>query len=313
MASIKQNKPLLNIVIPTYNRINQIQRQVRCLLPQLNDDVKLVVYDNCSPIPVRSLFTEIELSQFEIIENLINIGADANILRCLEMSQSKWVWTLGDDDYASPTAVDDIFAVIRKYPNAIWYNFNHHKDVVLNNFEDFAEDNKDVPSLGDAYWISKCVYNIEILRPSLLYYYRYLSSMIGQFLFVLKHVELNNKCVLVRTKTQILKETTVGEWGFNEYIRYALISFDAFERNKRCFLRKNVLKALTKFCLSGLITMKFTSNRKEIIYLFKITIAKFGFWNTIINFPLLFFCNLIALLLPPKILKIIIIKMGRTI
>ena len=52
--------PILTIGIPTYNRPESIKKSVRALLPQLNDQVVLRVWDNCSDTPVADLFTEEE-------------------------------------------------------------------------------------------------------------------------------------------------------------------------------------------------------------------------------------------------------------
>ena len=57
---MEYNQKLLSICIPTYNRIEQIQKQVRLLLPQLTEEVQLVVYDNHSDMSIRELFTEQE-------------------------------------------------------------------------------------------------------------------------------------------------------------------------------------------------------------------------------------------------------------
>lgn len=66
--------PILTIGIPTYNRPESIKKSVRALLPQLNDQVVLRVWDNCSDTPVADLFTEEEKQKFNIVRNRTNIG-----------------------------------------------------------------------------------------------------------------------------------------------------------------------------------------------------------------------------------------------
>lgn len=51
---------ILTIAIPTYNRPDKIQKQVRLLLPQLTPEVKLTIRDNNSLRPVVSLFNTTE-------------------------------------------------------------------------------------------------------------------------------------------------------------------------------------------------------------------------------------------------------------
>jgi hypothetical protein len=44
----------------------------------------------------------------QLVRNKFNIGANANILRCLELVRNPWVWILGDDDLPLPNAIETI-------------------------------------------------------------------------------------------------------------------------------------------------------------------------------------------------------------
>ena len=89
---------ILTICIPTYNRPQALNDQLQVLLPQLNNEVKLIVRDNNSNYDIKKLFPELNYDKFEYIRNDFNIGADANIARCMENCNTKWLWILGDDD-----------------------------------------------------------------------------------------------------------------------------------------------------------------------------------------------------------------------
>ena len=108
-------QPILTISIPTYNRVDCIQRMVRTILPQLTNEVNLIVIDNQSPYDIYSLFTEEEKTQFDLRRNDVNIGGDANIARCFEVARTKWVWVLGDDDIILPDAVSRVLETIKSH------------------------------------------------------------------------------------------------------------------------------------------------------------------------------------------------------
>ena len=73
MNGMENNPPLLSIYIPTYNRPEKIQIQVRRLLPQLSSHVVLYVIDNHSDQPVCDLFSDEEREYVNIIRNDINV------------------------------------------------------------------------------------------------------------------------------------------------------------------------------------------------------------------------------------------------
>jgi len=116
----------LTIAIPTYNRNDILLRNIQLLLPQLNNQCKLIIIDNCSDLPVAETLKDI-LKGYENIEikrNNINIGGNANIMRCFENLETPYLWILGDDDPVKKNAINDIFDHIDFYPDCVFFNFN---------------------------------------------------------------------------------------------------------------------------------------------------------------------------------------------
>jgi glycosyltransferase involved in cell wall biosynthesis len=114
------NNQLLTIAIPTYNRPEQLRHTLGIILPQLVAEkrVRLLICDNHSEIPAQQIFealnVEIESERVQIIQNKVNIGANANIMRCFEMCETTWLWVLGDDDFPSEKAIATILNDITK-------------------------------------------------------------------------------------------------------------------------------------------------------------------------------------------------------
>ncbi|MBW8327117.1 MAG: glycosyltransferase family 2 protein [Prolixibacteraceae bacterium] len=284
-------KPKLTIAIPTYNRYTQILFQVRRLLPQLNEEVKLIVRDNNSQEAIENLFSFEELELFKIERNHTNIGADANIIRLFEFCETKWIWVLSDDDFVLDNAVAKILSIIQKYEDFIFINIDHNRDIELIGFDAFVNDlSLSKESFGDAFWISKGIYNIEVLRPYLIYFYKNISSMIGQLIFLLKCLEENPTLIVKRLKCEVFEYKENGiSWSHEDFIKYSSIIFQIFDRKKVKFLNRNLFKIIISTYLSMLIggyrNNKYLNARGN-HNMFKFIYNRYGFLRTIFTFPI---------------------------
>ena len=292
------SKPILTIGIPTYNRPHNITRTIHSLLPQLNDKVELLVRDNCSEIPVETLFTEDEKSKFRIIRTRTNIGGDANICGCIYSADTKWVWTLGDDSYPLPNAVETILSFIEKYPEEVMFCYNSYMQRETHSFIDLAEVNGYRSMFSNFLFISTSVFNREKLLNYLEYYYKDCTSMVGQTIFVLKYIEDNDGEIFFRSEHVVestvdffqkkvrksKKEIEGQSWSREVFIRRSSLIFDEFS-NKKKFLKKNLFKGIVQQYLGDILVhdgMRF----KTRIELFRLVGQKTGYFNILrYNYP----------------------------
>jgi len=118
---------LLTIAIPTYNRQSNLRKTLEQLRPQLSSECRLSLLDNQSTPPVaetqRELLDTFPKGSFEIFRHRENIGANANIIKCIEDAKTDWVWTLGDDELVRPDAVATILRNINANPDVTYMNF----------------------------------------------------------------------------------------------------------------------------------------------------------------------------------------------
>lgn len=94
---------ILTIAIPTFNRDVWLDNSLRLLIPEIKEigfGVELVISNNASNDRTDEVVRKYE-NDFPIIynKNKENIGAIRNINKCLCMSNSKFIWVLGDDDF----------------------------------------------------------------------------------------------------------------------------------------------------------------------------------------------------------------------
>src|SRR5258705_7168898 len=114
---MQNNRPLLTIAVPTYNRSSFLDELLSCLFEQCMSDaqVELLVSDNASTDETSAIVTGyIDRGlQIRYLRNNSNIGADANFMQCFDKALGKYVWLIGDDDLVVPGAVGKIVSYLR--------------------------------------------------------------------------------------------------------------------------------------------------------------------------------------------------------
>ena len=107
----------LTIAIPTYNRNELLKANLLKLLPQVTDECRIIIFDNCSDVPVKDTLSDLlngySNIDISIVRNRYNIGMTANILKCFEECPDPWLWVLGDDDEVTDGAVARILIDIK--------------------------------------------------------------------------------------------------------------------------------------------------------------------------------------------------------
>ena len=117
-ARINQEKKLLSIAIPTYNRAGYLDLCLSQICKQLQaheKDIELIVSDNASPDNTEMIVQKYiaEGQQISYTRNPENIGADNNISQAFQLAAAKYVLVLADDDVLVDGAIAKIMHVLR--------------------------------------------------------------------------------------------------------------------------------------------------------------------------------------------------------
>lgn len=118
---------LIDILIPTYNRSDDLQRNLRLLTNQIKSDnlqsvVRILISDNFSTDntkeQVENFVSTSEASGIEIVysRNNRNIGLESNVVRLLELATSDFVLWIGDDDYLADGYLDFLVKAVEQRP-----------------------------------------------------------------------------------------------------------------------------------------------------------------------------------------------------
>jgi glycosyltransferase involved in cell wall biosynthesis len=172
----------LTIAIPTYDRNSILKHHLALLLPQLTPECRLLIVDNCSPTPVADTIGDLLKSYptvtAQIERNPLNIGAGANMLRCLENCETEWLWVLSDDDTPKPDAIDTILKSTARWPQCVFFNYSSAFNIRQETFtttglDEFVEK---MGEFGNIVFMSTGVFRASALRSSVKYGYIYSYS-----------------------------------------------------------------------------------------------------------------------------------------
>ena len=168
---------MLYITIPTYNRAAALKKTLEIILPQLHENARCVVLDNCSTDATPDVVAQAQRQSpyVRTVRHPVNIGGSANFLRCFEVAPEGWIWLLSDDDAPHHDAVATIEAEISRHPDACYINFAtirrppakplHRPSTTVSIGIDGLVEALD--HFGNLLFITAGVHNLEHNRPSL--------------------------------------------------------------------------------------------------------------------------------------------------
>jgi len=115
--SDKNITPLLTIAVPTYNRVNLLERCLESIAgPYPHGEVELVVSDNSTNSDTKQLVARYAQRwgpSLRYFQNAEGTGGGQNFNLCYERARGWYTLMLHDDDYLLPGAVDTMLDVIR--------------------------------------------------------------------------------------------------------------------------------------------------------------------------------------------------------
>lgn len=90
----------LEIIIPTWNRFKYLERTLSQFANSPFKNCKITIIDNASTDNTPQVCEKYKniFPNLRIIRNNKNIGLSANILRCYEIAEEKYMWLVGDND-----------------------------------------------------------------------------------------------------------------------------------------------------------------------------------------------------------------------
>ena len=167
----------LTIVIPTYNRRERLLNLLHSLYVQPEVmEVSILILDNHSNYDVKEIIEKEFPKEFtdniEVVRNRFNIGMNANLASVFLYPQTKWIWTIGDDDEATENSLSIILKDVKKHPKTslLKYSVDNIKfdEQIIRTLPEFISYVKErkYPQ-GPIIFLSNNVYNMEYVEKYL--------------------------------------------------------------------------------------------------------------------------------------------------
>ena len=243
----------LTIAIPTYDRNEILNQSLMLLLPQLTSECELLVIDNGSDTPVSETIQEV-LSKYpdvktRLVRNPINIGGNANILRCFELCETEWVWVLSDAYQVRFKAVQTILNTIQKHSDCLYINFKHpsltrSQEKVGKGIKGFIELMDDY---GMALMISTSLFRanelVKQLAPA-----NHFSYTLAPHLVLLLYALSDDRSVCYAKDEIIVSKNHIGEknWAIMLYLFALALTDVPLPPRELILLKQKIMKSINK-------------------------------------------------------------------
>ncbi len=118
---------LLTVAIPTYNRAKSLERILRKIKKE-RGFFQILVSDNNSADNTEELIQKYQKTMPNLIynKNETNLGYSGNILKLYELSKTRYIWYLSDDEEILSGTIGKVVEAINKYKSTVMI-FSHKR------------------------------------------------------------------------------------------------------------------------------------------------------------------------------------------
>lgn len=103
-------KPRLSICIATYNRADYIGETLESIIPQVTDEVEIIIVDGASTDGTSAVVRSYAeaCKQIRYIKLPFKGGADRDFCKAVELAKGEMCWLFADDDLLKPNAISTV-------------------------------------------------------------------------------------------------------------------------------------------------------------------------------------------------------------
>ncbi len=119
---------LLSILVPTWNRVEDLRRLVPCLLTVLRQhpEIDVLISSNGSTDATREFLDSIPVQErLRIVHQPVNCGPSLHAGWLYAHARGRFLWLFGDDDLFEPGLPEVILHWIRGIPDLGWIHLPH--------------------------------------------------------------------------------------------------------------------------------------------------------------------------------------------
>lgn len=114
-------RPLVSILIPTFNREDVIERALKSALNQTYDNCEIVIVDDGSTDNTKNLLKPYLSERVRLVEHFENKGITSARNTLLDNARGEWIAFLSSDDELKAESIEIVMQKSREFPEANWF------------------------------------------------------------------------------------------------------------------------------------------------------------------------------------------------
>lgn len=219
----------ITVLIPTYNRKELLARTLKDLENQTRKDFCVVISDNASDYDMEELlnqYSEDFRKICRVYRRKRNVGANTNILGTFGLCDTRYAWTLSDDDFVSQDAIEKIYKVIGTAGKfgCIDFTISKFKGMErISSVEEFVNFYYQRAVQGpdwfnDLIYLSNKVYDMEVVDEYIIYGTKYNYCGIASVVIYAKMLEAGIPFIICKEGIVKYNAGTERSWGVCEIV-----------------------------------------------------------------------------------------------
>lgn len=112
-----QEKPLVSVIIPTYNRAQLVRRAIESVLQQTYDHLEMIVVDDASKDNTQEVINGISDLRLRYIRHQTNLGGAISRNTGIDAATGEYLAFLDSDDVWLPEKIADQLATLQNHPH----------------------------------------------------------------------------------------------------------------------------------------------------------------------------------------------------
>jgi len=134
----------LSIVIPTYNRAKILKENILFIIKECKRlSIDIYISDDSTNLNTQKIINELrkKYSFIHYTKNTPRLGHDKNLFHTLQLSNSDYIWLLGDSTIINPNSLEKILDIINSKKSEIisLNTINRNIDFQTGQYSDFIE------------------------------------------------------------------------------------------------------------------------------------------------------------------------------
>lgn len=118
-SATRHSHPRVTVGLPVFDSERFLEQTLQSILAQTYADFELLISDNVSSDATPEIARDFcrRDRRVRYFRNDVNIGADRNYNRCIELARGDYFWGIGYDDLVDPTYLERCMAILEADPS----------------------------------------------------------------------------------------------------------------------------------------------------------------------------------------------------